>query len=293
VLRWRAVRVGFVTPLLWSRFGPAWSRVIADLGGEVVVPSPDDIAAALGDRRCELAPTLSARLAVAAAIVCRDCDLVVAPSLLAGERDGPGSAQDPWVAALPDMLAHAVPGLPTILAVPLEVGPGVASVVMPILTRVTRDVGLVRRAWDRHRRALEAPAPAPVAGSDLPAGEGPHLAVVGAPWWFTAASVALLAGAAGRVSGQHLLVPSDAREEGRRVRADLCDVDAEVIGAARRFARRSEVDSLTLVIDDDALGDAWLTRRVRQLAPGARVRSVYDVADAATWARVLAPRPGA
>jgi hypothetical protein len=290
VIAWRAVRVGFVTSLLWQRFGPPWAALIADIGAEVVLPSADEIVTALGDPRATEMSALAPRIAVASAVACGSVDLLVVPQLLAPRDGGRGAAQDPWVADLPAMIARTLIGGPGVVPVPVERGPHVVNAVMPALMRINRDAGVVRRAWERRRRELETPWRGPVTTATAAPTDGPRVALVGEPWWFTPATIPILGQGAGRLVGQFQLDPEDARAEGRRVRGDLVDPDAEVIGAARRFARQSAVDVVRLVVDRESATAPWLERRVREVATRAlEVVAVSDLADAETWARALTP----
>jgi hypothetical protein len=285
-----AVRVGFVTPLLWERFGPPWVSLVADVGAEVVLPTPERIVAALDDPHLERVEALAPRIAVAAAVACGDVDLLVVPELLAHRDGGRGSAQDPWVADLPTMIGRALPGGPGVIGVPVERGPHVANVVMPLLMRVNRDAGVVRRAWERRRRELETPWKGRGTTRAAAPADGPRVALVGPPWWLAPGALAILGRGAGTLVGQFQLDPEDARAEGRRVRDDLVDPDAEAIGAARRFARQAEVDAVRLAVDGRSATAGWLERRVREVAPrGLEVVSVDELADAAAWVGALTP----
>ena len=289
MIAWRAVRVGFVTPLLWQRFGPPWAALVADIGADAVRPSADEIVAALGDPRVAAVSALAPRIALASAVACGNVDLLVVPQLLAPRDGGRGSAQDPWVADLPAMIARALIGGPGVVPVPVERGPHVANAVMPALMRINRDAGVVRRAWERRRRELETPWRGPVTSRPAPT-DGPRVALVGEPWWFTPSTIPIVGQGAGRLVGQFQLDPEDARAEGRRVQGDLVDPDAEVIGAARRFARQSAVDAVRLVLDRESATAPWLERRVREVATRAlEVVWVTDLADAEAWARALTP----
>jgi hypothetical protein len=290
--RFRAVRVGFVTTVSWQRFGPPWAAMVRDVGADTVLPAGDALAEAVDDSRAVAAGALLPRLVVAAAVVCGDCDLLVAPEPLTGEG-GPGAAQDPWIADLPDMLARALPGAPPVVAVPAEGGPQVERLVMSLLTRVHRDAALARRAWERQRAAVVSPRATPRPAPRVLDPQGPRVALVGHPWWLSAGGIDLAGRGAGTVIGQHQFAPADLRAEGRRARADLVDPDAEAIGAARRFARQGDVDTVRLVLDPDAPTSAWLERRVREVAERKlEVVAPLELASAAEWARALTARVG-
>jgi hypothetical protein len=304
------MRVGFVTPLLWDRFGPPWAALVRDLGAEVVLAAPDEVVAGLDDPRVAALPALAPRLALASAVACGAVDLLIVPELLVPRDGGIGSSQDPWIADLPTMIARSLPGGPAVVAVPGERGPRVPPLVMTVAMRINRDAGVVRRAWERRRRELETPPSGPSASGPSISGraasgqtasgkaasglaapsDGPRVALVGPPWWLTPATLALAGRGAGRLVGQFQLAAEEARGEGRRMRPELADADAEVIGSARRFARQADVDVVRLVLDAESPTAPWLERRVREAAPrGIEVVTVAELADAATWARALTP----
>lgn len=285
------MRVGFLTTVLWQRYGPPWAAMVADLGAEVVLPDPEAVVQALDDPRAATAPSLLPRLCLAALAACGPCDLVVAPSLVDLEDGGPGSAQDPWIASLPEALERATPGAAAVLGVPGEGGPAVERAVMPALTRIHRDVGLARRAWERRRAALSRPLPRRPASPRVLDPGGRRVALVAHPWWLTPGGVELAGRGAGTVVGQHLLEPGEAREEGLRARADLVAPDAEAVGAARRFGRQGDVDVVRLLVDPDAPTSGWLERRVREVAGRKlEVVALTELGDARAWARALATR---
>lgn len=286
VLHWQPVRVGFVTTVLWERYGPFWVDLLRAAGAEVVLPSADDVAAA--------AATVPADegwmplLARASLRALPDVDLVLVPRLAPEDEQGPGSAQDPWVMDVGAMLARSEPGRAAIRSVPAETGPGVEAVAIPLLTRVVGEVGRVRRVWEQFRVAAQRPW-RPRTGAALGA-SAPVVAFAGAPWWCTSALVAALARPGERVGGQHEVAPSELRAEARRWRTDLLDPDAEALGAVRRFARRGEVDVVRLLVDPARAADAWVARRAHELA-GARVEPVAldQVVTLADVIRALVP----
>jgi hypothetical protein len=266
------VQVGFLTHLLWDRYGPFWTTLTRAAGAEVVLPSPDAVIERLTDPRVAVAPAVAFRLAVAAALALEDVDLLVAPSLNPDDGATRGAAQDPWVADLPTMLARSVPGLPPVWSLPIDLDRPVESEAVTFLRRLTPDVGVVRRAWSQHRaeahpgRRLQRGVPQAPAGTVT-------VAVLGQPWWATPAVAALLVRPSELAVGPYAFEPGELREEARRVDASLVDTDAEALGALRRFARSGAVGALRWVVDGASGSDLWLARRAQAIA-GERVELV-------------------
>lgn len=262
MLHYEAVRVGFITPFVWERYGPLWVDLIRTLGADVVMPEAEAVLAA--SERLSRDDGLLPLLARASLRALPDVDLVLAPRFVAEGTEGPGAGQDPWVVDLPAMLARAETGGAPVVGVPAQTGPAVETLVIPLLTRVVRDAGRVRRAWDQHRAtALRPWRPGPA--RRVPAGAR-HVALAGAPWWCSERLAAALARPGEYLGGQHQVDPADLRSEAWRWRADLVDVDAEALGAVRRFARRADVAVVRLLLDPASSSDAWLARRAAQLA---------------------------
>ena len=286
MLHCQVVRVGFITPFVWERYGPLWVDLVRALGADVATPRADAVLAA--SERLPRDEGLLPLLARASLRALPDVDLVLVPRFLPEGSEGPGAGQDPWVVDLPAMLARAEPGGATVVGIPAQTGPAVEGLVIPLLTRVLRDAGRVRRAWDQHRvTALRPwrPRPAP----RVPAGAR-HVALAGAPWWCSERFAAALARPGEHLGGQHQVDPADLRAEARRWRADLVDVDAEALGAVRRFARRADVAAVRLLVDPASSSDAWLARRAAELA-GERldVAPLTDLLDLERVVRAALP----
>lgn len=256
------MQIGVVTAFAWERFGPTWVELLRSIEAEVVLSDPDQVLAQAGglDPSEGLVPWLArASLRSLAGV-----DAVLVPQLMPEGVGGPGSAQDPWVADLPTMLARVESAAPTVLSVPLETGPAVASQAIALLTRVQRDAGRVRRAWDRHRVAALRPwrpAAAPATPATLR-----RVALASSPWWCHERLARALTRPGEALVGQHREDPDGLRAEGRRWRADLVDPDAETLGAVRRFARRGDVAGVRLALDAGGAAQAWLARRAAELA---------------------------
>ena len=280
------MRVGFLNTISWDRYGPFWQQLLTSVGVDVVLPDAD----AVLEAGATLDPTdgLLAWVARATVRSFDDVDLVVVPRLLPEGVDGPGSAQDPWVADLAGVLARAEPSAPGLVTVPAETGHEVEHDVIPLLTRLQPDAGKVRRAWAQHRS--EALRPWRPVHAPSPAAAGRRVALAGAPWWCHSRLAPALALPGEVLVGQHQLDPADLRAEGRRWRADLNDVDAEVLGAVRRFARRADVAAVRLVVDGAGMADGWLARRARALAEDRlEVTTLDSVMDRETLVRALVP----
>ena len=254
-----------MTQLLWGRFGPLWSRLVADVGAEVVLPSSE---AAAPPGQLDEVPGLAFRLAVGQALSLGDCDLLIVPDLNPGPESPRGSGQDPWVASFPEVLVRTVGGLPPVVAVPAGAGEDLEGLAIETLFRLSRDAAVVRRSWQRHRNAARPVAPRE---PRWPAA-APGVRTVGLvcqPWLSSdALAAAVIAGGPDqrvRALALHTFAPFALRREGERLDEDLIATDLEVLGAARLFARRAGVDALTMVIDRESGSDAWLSRRIESV----------------------------
>lgn len=255
------MRVGFITAFAWERYGPRWVELLRSVDAEVVLPTRGDVLAA--GERLEVGDGLVAWFARASLRALSDVDLVVVPSFLGDGGARSGSAQDPWIADMAAMLA-ATERATVVHAVPSETGPAAERVVIPLLTRVQRDAGRARRAWDRHRIELLRPWSPP--SGDRPRADAREVAFAASPWWCGARLADALARPGERMGGQHRTDPSALRAEGHRWLPGVGDPDAETLGAVRRFARRHEVAAVRLAYDPASAAQAWLVRRAREVA---------------------------
>lgn len=281
------MRVGFLHHLLWERYGEFWVTLTRAVGAEVVLPDPERVAASLSDDRIAEADALAFRLAIATMLSFEDVDAVVAPQLNPEDGATRGSAQDPWIAELPTMLARSSGGVP-VLAVPATLERDLSSEAVAFLHRLTPDSGAVRRAWSQHR--AEARLPRPAGLPQPPAGRRP-IALLGSPWWAQERVLRLLGLEGEWVWGPWMLPAAALREEGWRIDERLTASDAEALGALRRFARSGAEPELRWLTDEASGSEAWLLRRARELV-GDRLR-VVDVGRQATperWARELLAR---
>ncbi len=267
MLDFPAVRVGFVTQLLWERYGPFWRGLLLDAGAEAVFAEPEATREALGDERILSIPGISFRLAAAqaAALAAAGVDVLLLPELnaAAGEGAARGGAQDPWIAAFPATLRRTLYGIPTVAAVPVDVDATVEGRAVTLLQETFHDPTLVRRVWARHRAAARPPRRAAPRWTLRPS-ERRTVGVVGQPWLLEPGTVRRLAREGEHLVSQGELDPRVLRDEATRVDARLVPTDAEALGAARLFARRGGVAALRVLVDRTSGSDAWLVRRLEE-----------------------------
>ncbi len=259
----RLVRIGFLTQLSWRRYGRYWVELALAAGLEPAFADPEAVKEAWQDPDLSGVPTLAFRLAAAQALALADCQAIVVPRLARESGVERGSGQDPWVMDLAARLRSALPGLPTLHAVPAWFDESLESESVTFLQTAIHDAMSVRRALGRVRplaKAGKAGVP------DLARRGGTRtVAVLGRPWVVDADLARLVEGEGERTVGQHLFDPEELRSEGWRADERLVDGDAEVIGAARLLGRRAAVDALRLVVDEEASSDAWLANRVAKV----------------------------
>lgn len=249
------MRVGFITSLLWPRYGAFWERLVRGAGAEAVYAPMEKVLEAVRDERLSAIPGVAFRLAAAQALAL-EADLILAPDLNSGADVARGSGQDPWIASFPEALSTTFAGLPPLLAVPASLEGSVESPAVRLLYTLTPDAAKVRRVWERVRSGAVPPRmgePRWIEGA---------VGVFGQPWLL---SDALLARLEPPLVSQHQLAPALLRAEGRRVDDRLIPTDAEVLGAARYLGRKGSVARLLMVTDETSGADAWLLRRARRL----------------------------
>lgn len=260
------MRVGFVTQLLWPRYGAFWRSLVRNAGAEAVFPTPEGVRAALGNERVRGVPTASFRLAVAqAASLAGEVDVLVVPSLNPDDGATKGGAQDPWIADFPGALRATLAGLPHVRSVPTEFGESIEGQAVEFLHSLLAEGRTVRRAWERSRPYAK-PTRLPAVAMQLLPGETRTVAVLGQPWLVNDALVGATRQADEHVVAIHQLDPLVTREEGLRAQPELLGTDAEVLGAARLLGRRASIGRLRLVVDPGSGSDAWLARRLREAA---------------------------
>ena len=273
------MRIGFVTTMLWDRYGAFWWDLVADAGAEPVRSSPAAIRAAVDDPRVAHVPALAFRVAAADATALPACDLLLAPELNPGVETGRGGGQDPWIVSFPAALTTSVSGLPPVLGVPVGPGAPVETKALEVLRAIDRDPTRVRRVWERHRARPTTPRRSAVRWQVRPSTAG-TVGVVGPPWLVNDAVVPVVGHDDEHLVGQHRLDPAELRDEGARFDPDLVPTDAEAVGAARLFGRRGVVARVRAVIDADIGSDTWLLRRFQEVVrKELDVVSIHDVDD--------------
>lgn len=284
--RQRQLRVGFVTQLLWDRYGAFWRDLVLGAGAEAVFPTSAQVVAALGRLEDAEIPSISFRLAAAQAAALVGCDVVVLPRLNPDHGSQRGSAQDRWVVDLPGAVSDVVPALDQVQAVAAYPDPDIETTAVLLLQRLISDRASVPRVWSRHRRAAQRQSEphGTTRGSGsrdaarvLAAGD--VTAVLSQPWLLTERLASHLFDVDERLVTQLGLEPARCRDEGWRVDERLVASDAEVIGAARMLSRRAGVGRLRFLLDEGSSSDAWLLRRLAQVS--------HKPVEAWPWQRAL------
>ncbi len=268
------MRVGFVTQLLWDRYGTFWRELAEGAGAEVVLPEPQAVAQTLSELPEGAAPAAAFGLALAQAMTLADTDLLVLPRLNPEDRGDRGGGSDRWIADLPGALVDAMPSGPRSFAVATYPDEAVESTAVEFLTDLVRGAAEVGRVWARFRTRAEAQAQGKVvtrarAHADRAAARalahGNARVYLAQPWVMSTEVAARLANADERAVTQLAVDPGKAREEGWRYDERLLHTDAEVIGAARLLGRRSGVSEVRMIVDEGSTSDAWLARRLAQV----------------------------
>jgi hypothetical protein len=290
VLDFAAVRVGFVTQLLWSRYGALWMHLVRDAGADGRVADADGVREALTDARVAAIEPIAFRLAAAQAVALGDADVLLVPDLhaRAGGGDeaaaGPlarGGGADPWIADFPDALRAAVAGLPPLVPVPASLGPGIEGTVVTALQNLLHDAHAVRRIWTRRRAEARPPRITAPRWTLLP-GEQRTVGLLGQPWILSDALAGRAVDEGDHVVAQHRFDPGKLMEEALRLDEALAPTDAEVLGAARLFDRRGGVSQIRFLADRGSGADAWLADRLRALLrKPLEVRYLQDVLGSA------------
>jgi hypothetical protein len=271
------MRVGFVTQLLWPRYGDFWKALVTGAGLEVVYPVAEAVRGRLGDAQLGAVPGLAFRLAAAQALAL-EADVLLAPQLNPRGGSTRGGGQDPFIADFPEALVTHLYGLPPVIGVPASLEGPLETLAVSTLLKLTHDPALVRRTWERNRSRARAPR-LPEPKWRVRPSEGEMVGVLGQPWLLSdalaqrAAAHALAPEVPGRLDrpghvhlvSQHQLSPALLREEGRRVDEGLVDTDLEVLGAARFLGRKGGVGRLVMLADETSGADAWLVAKVQRL----------------------------
>jgi hypothetical protein len=253
------MQVGFVSQILWSRYGAFWQALSVEAGAETRFASPEAVLRQQRTPALRAVPSTPFRLATAEALALHDCDLIIVPHPNAGHSSTRGGGQDPWISDFPTVLS-ATTGLLHDLGVPTDLSAAVEPLAVELLQRLTNDGGRVRRLWDRHRASLQ-----PAALPQPPVTRAGTVAVLAQPWLLNDELIRLAAGDAELVISQRQLEPAQLRAEGERLISGLLPTDSEVLGAAHWFARRGGVDRLVLIVDAGSGVDTWLASQITRL----------------------------
>lgn len=264
MLECATMRIGFITQLLWPRYGDFWVKLVSGAGLEPVYAPSEKVRRVLTDTRLDGIPGMAFKLAAAQAQAL-DADVIFAPDLNPGESATRGGGQDAFVANFPEALATTLVGLPPVVGIPASLeGDGFEGLVVATLLNLTHDPALVRRVWERQRSNARAPHVAEPRWRVNPSAGG-TVGIIGQPWLLGDALAQRVAGPSHFVS-QHQLGPALLRDEGRRVDDRLVGTDTEVLGAARFLGRKGSVERLVMIADETSGTDAWLLAQVQRSA---------------------------
>ncbi|MCA9836746.1 MAG: hypothetical protein KC422_07525 [Trueperaceae bacterium] len=256
------MRIGFISQLLWDRYGDFWVKLFGEFDAEIHFASAESSLALMQDERLATIPGWSFKLAAAQALSLLEVDLLLAPDLNWGEYGQKASGQDPWIANFPETLQRQFAALPPVLAVPAWLEPEIESLVTTSLMNISHDPAKVRRAWERHRGRLK-PQRFVEPRWIKRASEKEMVGLLAQPW--TTAKDFLNLPETSYLIRQSQLDPKVLRAEGMRFDPKLIPTDQEVMGAARLLARRGSVDRLIFLADKDAGADQNLYSRVQKL----------------------------
>ncbi len=268
------MRVGFVTQLLWDRYGAFWRDLVEGGGAEPLFPEEEAVRRALAELPEDAAPSAPFRLALAQASALEEADLLVLPRLNPEGSSERGAARDRWIADLPGALVESLPGAPRHVAVSAYPDPAAESDAVTLLTELARGAAEVGRVWARFRVRAEHLAEGRAEtnrakGFDRAAARafahGDAVVYLAQPWLMTPEVARRLEGRDQRVVTQLAVDPARARDDGWRYDEKLVHTDAEVVGAARLLSRRAGVHEVRLLVDESSESDAWLARRLEQV----------------------------
>lgn len=271
------MRVGFITSVLWPRYGHFWNKLAADAGAELVVAEPEHVLRQLGQRFVREIPSTMFRLATAEALALVDCDWIVTPWPNMGSESRRGGAQDPWISDFPEVLASAA-GLRNLFAVPVHLDAGVEPLAVTFLQELLHDGWQTRKIMERHRNLfVPQPLPAP-----RPTRAG-TVGVVGQPWLLDDTLAGLALPDEQQILSQSAIDPAVLRDEGARHHSGLPETDLEVLGAVRWLTRRGGIERIVMLVDAESQMDTWLAgqaaRATRREFSVVRVQDVLEEAE--------------
>lgn len=254
------MRVGFITSILWSRYGQFWTRLASDSGAEIVLAEPEKVLGQLSQKFLQQIPAAPFRLATAEALALADCDVIVTPHPNMGVESRRGAGQDPWASEFPEVLATST-GLRNLFGVPVKLDADVEPLAITFLQRLLHDGWRTRMIMERHQAQLK-----PGGRSLPPTVRREAVGVVGQPWLVDErlAALALPAVAATGFLAQSALDPQTLQEEGARTLSGLATSDLEVLGAVHWFSRRGDIGRLMMLVDAGNDHDRWLLAQAQK-----------------------------
>lgn len=261
------MKVGFITQLLWSRYGEFWQQVAAAAEYEPVFPTDERTLELLGMPELQAIRSVSFRIAAAQALaLADDTQLIVVPDVSLGVREPRGAGENPWISALGDSLSVTFPELPPLFSVPAALGTVAEPAVLQFLQDGLFEPASMKLAWSRLRAPLYEPRTVRGDPFAKAANDPLFTGLIGQPWLLNDAIITAAAERFGPVVAQAAFAPEVLVAEGERVLdRPLLPTDVEVLGAARLFARRAAVGQVALIVDPLSSSDAWLQRRVQKL----------------------------
>jgi len=142
------MRVGFVTQLLWSRYGLFWHKLFESLEAEIIFPTKEGTQKQLGRLNDITFSSYSFKIAAAQALSL-DVDFLVVPDINYGGSSLKGSGQDPWIADFPETLQQTLGALPKVIVAPANAQPVISEFEAMLIDQVYNlvDAGVMRRAY--------------------------------------------------------------------------------------------------------------------------------------------------
>lgn len=246
------MRVGFITSVLWPRYGHFWNKLASDAGAELVIAEPEQVLKQLEQRFVREIPSTIFRLATAEAIALTNCDWIVTPHPNMASESRRGGAQDPWISDFPEVLSAAA-GLQNLYAVPVRLDRTVEPLAVTFLQELLHDGWRTRKIMERHRNQL-SPRPLPAPAQTRPGTVG----IVGQPWLLDGALAELAVSDGERMLSQSDIDPGLLMAEAERHHDGLVASDLEVLGAVRWLTRRGGVERIVMLVDGESQMDTWL-----------------------------------
>ncbi len=177
------MRVGFVTQLLWSRYGLFWQKFFESLDAEIVFPTKDATQKHFAKLNDVSFSSTSFKIAAAQAASLSDVDILVVPDINYGGTSIKGSGQDPWIADFPETLQQTLGALPKVMIAPANAQPNITDFEAMLIDQVYNlvDAGVMRRAWGSRKSLLKTKK----LKRDQAAEQRASSAVLGQAWYFS------------------------------------------------------------------------------------------------------------